>query len=140
MKKNTVPQDIAESYEGVKKIMYAVDEDGDYIRVASEGWQAEETVTAQALSEFKRLAERAREEFLNRRASPLMYHMYNARMDLQLLSHATGIAKFRIRRHMKVSIFFRLKEKLLCRYCDALNLTFEELQTVPEHRPRGDNS
>ena len=140
MKKNTVPQDVAESYDGVKKIMYAVDEDGNYIRVASEGWQAEETVTAQALSEFKRLAEKARKEYLNRSASPLMYHMYHARMDIQLLSHATGIAKFRIRRHLKFSNFPRLQEKLLSRYCDALDLTLKEIQTVPEGCPAVDDS
>ena len=41
MKKDDVPQDNSKSYQGQKKLLYAVDENGHYQGVASTGWDVE---------------------------------------------------------------------------------------------------
>ena len=49
MKKQDVPQDNNATLAGERKALYAVDDSGDYIVVASSGWEAEEAVTSLAV-------------------------------------------------------------------------------------------
>jgi hypothetical protein len=95
--------------------------------VESRGWEVEEVVTRQALAELERHAQQARERVSAGRSSPLEYHMYRARMDVALLAQATGLWRWRVRRHFRPEIFARLPRALLQRYADAIGVTPEEL-------------
>ena len=44
MKISEVPQDEIKTMQGVKKALYAVDDQGNYTRAATRGWEAEEIV------------------------------------------------------------------------------------------------
>ncbi|MEA3455723.1 MAG: hypothetical protein U9R26_04390 [Campylobacterota bacterium] len=132
MKIDHVPQDDIVTYDGMEKVIYATDEDGHYGVVASTGWSIEEEVTRQALLELTRLADEAYQEVISGKASPLYYYMYAKRMDLQLLSQATGLFQWRIKRHFKPGIFSRLDDAFLERYSDVLGLTVEALKSLPE--------
>jgi len=96
--------------------------------VTSAGWQVEEIVTRQALDQLSSAAENARQRALRGEASPLEYHMYRARMDLALLSQATGIWRWRVKRHFRPEVFARLSEKLLQRYAEALGVSVASLR------------
>ena len=54
MKKEDVPQDHAKAFQGRKKALYALDENGRYAIVPSSGWEAEEIVLDQAIEEYER--------------------------------------------------------------------------------------
>jgi len=56
--------------------------------------------------------------------------MYRARMDLALLSQATGLWRWRVRRHFRPATFRRLPRALLQRYADALGMTPEALSRL----------
>lgn len=132
MKLNSVPQDSITTYAGNKKAMYATDEQGNYSLIASSGWEVEELATMQAVHELQRLAEEARLLVIKGDRSPLYFHMYARRMDLQVLAESTGLFKWRIKRHFNPVIFSKLSQSILNRYADALGITQEALLTLPK--------
>lgn len=132
MDKNDVPQDQNKSLSGLRKAMYAVDDDGNYTVVPSDGWVAEELVLNQAVEEFQRQTQEALERYHNGESSPLDYHMSDNRMDTVVLAQSTGYFRWQVKRHLQPRHFAKLSEKQLNRYADALGLTIDTLQSVPE--------
>jgi len=132
MRERDVPKEGNATLEGKRKAVYAVGDDGRLRIVQSAGWEVEETVTRQALEELERRAQQARERASAGQSSPLEYHMYRARVDVALLSQATGLWRWRVRRHFRPEIFARLPRAVLQRYADALGMTPEALARIDE--------
>ena len=130
MREREVPQEGNRSHAGHRKAVYAVAEDGKLRLVPSRGWEVEEIVTRQAVEEIERRAQEARGRALAGAASPLEYHMHRARMDVELLAQATGLWRWRVRRHFRADVFARLPPRLRQRYADALGITLEALSRV----------
>jgi hypothetical protein len=130
MREREVPQDGNATLAGHRKAVYAVADDGKLRLIPSRGWEVEEIVTRQAVEDLERHAHEARTRVLAGRTSTLEYHMYRARMDVALLSQATGLWRWRVRRHFKPEIFARLPPALLRRYAAALGIAVEALQKV----------
>ncbi len=61
MKISEVPQDDIKTLHGMKKALYAVDDQGYYARTTTRGWEAEEVVLNQVIDDFD---EKARETAL----------------------------------------------------------------------------
>ncbi len=132
MEESKVPQDNIVTYANNRKAMYATDNSGHYNVVASSGWEVEEEATMQAVHELDRLASEAYQRVLQGEKSALYFHMYNCRMDLQVLSESTGLFKWRIKRHFRPSVFHNLPENILKRYESALGISPEELCKLPK--------
>lgn len=132
MKKDEVPQDEAKSLGGVRKLMYAVDEGGDYTGVKSAGWEAEDFATLAAVNEIDRLRDDALVRARKGECSPLEYHMYARRMEPATLSQTTGFPMWRLKRHFRPAIFEKLPSGLMARYVEALGLPAAELMTLPK--------
>ena len=132
MKKTEVPQQNAKAFMGHSKLLYAVDESGRYVPAPSNGWEAEEIVLDQAITEYRRLAADAWRRAQAGETGALEYHMYAQRMDVLLLSQSTGYFKWRVRRHLKPGAFQKLPARIRERYADALGVTAERLDTLPE--------
>jgi len=130
VRERDVPQEGNRTLAGHRKAVYAAAEDGRLRLVPSRGWEVEEIVTRQAVEDLERQAQQARERALGGAASPLEYHMYRARMDLALLSQATGLWRWRVRRHFRPEVFARLSPALRRRYADALGISVEALGTA----------
>ena len=131
MKINEVPQEIS-MLEGHQRACYAVDAAGRYVVVGSTGWEVEKVVNAQAVDEVRRVIDAARAQVLRGEASVLAYHMARCQMTVGLLAANTGIWSLRVRRHLKPAVFARLDSALLARYADALGVTVDELQRMPD--------
>ena len=131
MKKAEVPQDARPEYAGERRALYAVDDGGHYATVASAGWQADGIVNQQAVDEYRRLADEALARARGGQASPLEFHMYDRRMELETLAQATGLWRWRVRRHLRPAHFARLSPELLQRYADALGIGVEQLVKLP---------
>lgn len=123
-----VPQEGNSTLGGHRKAMYARGADGKLHIVQSAGWEVEEIVTKQAVDDLLRLTENARQRVLAGLTSPLEYHMYRVRMDVPLLSQASGIWQWRIRRHFRPAIFAGLSASLLATYADAMGMAVEQLK------------
>ena len=132
MKEGDVPQDVARALQGRRKALYAIDARGNYQIVRSAGWEAEEIVLDQAIDEFKRLAAEAHAKAKAGLASPLEYHMYARRMDPVLLADVSGFWRWQVRRHLRPGAFAALPGRSQERYAEALGLSVEALNALPE--------
>lgn len=131
MKQEDVPQEGNKTLAGVKKAVYALNENGDYETVASKGWEVEEIVTSQAVEEFERLANEALERAQKGEASVLEYHMYKNRMDLALLSQTTGFFKWTIKRDFKIDKFHKISDERALTYAEVMGISVDELKNTP---------
>ena len=132
MRETEVPQEGNKTLGGVKKAVYATNENGDYETVASKGWEVEEIVTSQAVEEFERLAKEALERAKKSEASSLEYHMYQSRMDLALLSQTTGFFKWTIKRDFSPKNFKKMSDKRAENYASVMGISIEELKSLPD--------
>jgi hypothetical protein len=130
MKANEVPQDIT-YYEGKKRACYALNDEGKYVIVPSSGWDVEAVVNGLAVDEMAASLEETRRKVLAGLKSPLCYHMELRQMTPEILAKTAGIARFRLKRHLRPEVFAKLKTSVLDRYAQALAVTREELKTVP---------
>ena len=131
MKKAEVPQDARPEYHGERRALYAVDDRGSYTTVPSAGWQADGIVNQQAVDEYRRLADEALARARAGTASPLEFHMYDQRMELETLAEAAGLWRWRVRRHLQPARFAALPRALKQRYADALGIALERLDSLP---------
>ena len=132
MEKDAVPQDASPTYGGLRKLLYAVDDQGKYTGVQSSGWDVESFSTEFAVSEINRQRDDAWQRARDGKASALEYHMYRNRMDFDTLVTVSGIWRWRVRRHFKPQVYAKLSGKVLARYAEAMDVTVAELKTLPE--------
>ena len=132
MDKQAVPQDHSPTYEGLRKLLYAVDENGNYTGVPSSGWEAESFSTELAVAEMIRQRDDAWQRARSGKTSALEYHMYRNRMDFDTLVMTTGIWRWRVRRHFKPQVFARLRDALLMRYASVMGISVESLKQLPD--------
>ena len=132
MKKGEVPQQNAKAFMGHSKLLYALDEKGRYVPAPSNGWEAEEIVLDQAIAEYQRQAADAWARAKAGTTGTLEYHMFRQRMDVVLLAQSTGYFKWQVRRHLKPGVFQKLSASMRARYAEALGMTPESLDTLPE--------
>lgn len=128
MQKNDVPQDDIHTYNGLKKLLYAVDKEGSYTRVTSSGWEVEELINSMAVAQLNALSEDALQRARAGETSPLEYLMYKHRLDLPQLAQATGFFRWRVRRHMRPDVWPKLNDRLLSRYADVFGLDLPSLK------------
>lgn len=132
MDKESVPQDRSSTYGGLRKLLYAVDEQGKYTGVQSSGWEVESYSTELAVAELDQRRREAWQRARNSETSPLEYHMYRNRMDFDTLAAVSGIWRWRVRRHFNSKVFARLGDAVLARYAEAMGVSVETLRQLPE--------
>ncbi|MGB5920383.1 hypothetical protein [Arcobacter sp.] len=133
MKKIDVPQENNSTLDGQKKVMYGTNDNGDFQRI-NYASSVEEYATITAVEEYKELEKECLEDIQNNIASPIKYYMYKNRMDLPTLSSAVDMFSFRVKRHLKMKIFKKLKDVTIKKYADAFNIKIEELKDFKDDR------
>jgi len=131
MKKNEVPQDDANMFEGkLREPCYVVDENGKYVTEQSVGWDAKNAVMQQAWDSINEKVEKIKQKVLDGKLSPLAYHMEKNQMDVKLLSKYVGLSRCKVKKHLKPKHFNKLDENTLKKYGDALLLSVDELKKL----------
>ena len=130
MKVNEVPQDPKDFKEGnkIKKLVYAVDKDGNYTGVNSAGWEAENAATKQAWDQADEELEETEKQVKAGQLSPIAYYMKKNLMDVALLARYAGKWQWQVRRHFKPAVFNSLPPAMLEKYAAVFNITVEELK------------
>ncbi len=133
MKIKDVPQDL-KFFKGtvVRDVAYAVDENGHYQAVLSDGWTPKAEALELALDEVNEQCEEVLERIRKGESSPLEYNMVKNMMSVELLSDYTDFSKRTIRKHFNPKNFADLDEETLSTYAEALRVTVDELKTIPE--------
>ena len=121
-------------YKGsvVRDVNYAVDENGQYKAVISDGWTPKNDALDMALDEVSQQCRQIAERVRKGESSPLEFHAAKNLMDVRLLSDYTGIPKRKIRRHFRPENFAALDDGTLAKYAEALRITVAELKSLPE--------
>lgn len=127
---NEVPQDPKDFKEGEKlrKLVYAVGQDGNYTGITSAGWDAENEAMKQAWDAVDEALADTEEKVRQGTLSPIAYFMQKNLMDISLLSKYVGKWKWRVRRHMKPAVFKQLSDNQLQAYATLFNITVAELK------------
>jgi len=131
MLKKDVPQDDGLNC-GMSEITYAVDENGQYAGVRSLGWEPKNIVNAQAWEVINDDLVAIGNMVRAGKRSPIAYHMAKRLMTVGLLADYVHLPRWRVKRHLKPSVFSRLKPEILQRYTDIFGLTLAQLHDIPE--------
>lgn len=132
MKVVDVPQDNDASYEGAKKLCYALDENGLFVAARTNGWHVEETVKSLAWKNIELDLERTKVRVSEGKSSPLEYFMKLRQMDAGLLAENMQISKWRVQWHLRPLVFNKLKHKWIERYANCLEVPADVLQKRAE--------
>jgi hypothetical protein len=127
MKRDQVPQDDASLMEGHREVVYAVDENGKYVKELSPGWDPKNTALLQAWDQIEEKVREACRLVEEGKTSPLAVFMARNIFDVKLLSDYTGIPKKKIQSHLDPDAFRKLDEETLGRYAEAFNIAPAEL-------------
>ena len=135
MKVEDVPQDL-KYFKGtiVRDVDYAVDSQGRYQPVISDGWTTKNEALEVTLDDINERCEEILERVRRGETSPLEYYAEKNLMTIDLLSDYSGISKRNIRKHFDPGNFAKLDDETLGKYADALRITVEELKTM-NHEP-----
>lgn len=128
MKKSDIPQDQSALKNFTKEVCYAVDENGNYTKDLSTGWDVKASALDLAWEDIEDRILQAKSKVEKGEASPILYFMELKLMDMTILGSYTGFFKWTIKRHMKPEAFKKLSEKKLKKYAEAFAITVEELK------------
>lgn len=131
MKKEEVPQDESNlASANIKDMVYAVDENGEYVTELSTGWAPKTIALDNAINVIEERIEDAKKRVLENKTSPIEYYMEVHKMDLPILSSYVGLWKWRVKRHFKPSVFKKLNNKILQKYADVFEISIEQLKNI----------
>jgi hypothetical protein len=133
MKVKDVPQDL--KYMGgtvIRDLDYAVDEDGKYQAVRSDGWSPQNDALEVTMDGIDEECQEILQRVRAGETSPLEYHAARNVMPLELLARYTGFSKRKVRKHLDPKNFNKLDDETLAAYADALRITVDELKSIPE--------
>ncbi|MCP4628696.1 MAG: hypothetical protein GY850_35090 [bacterium] len=134
MKVKEIPQDDIKTFKGFgTKALYAVDENGQYTRTQTSGWEVEEVVLRDVVDDFAKLAEQAKTRAFRGETSPIEYYMNKYYMDLPALARGMGLAKWRVKRHFNPTVFRKLNQKMLQSYAVFFNIDVHTLKNIKEN-------
>ena len=102
---------------------------------SSVGWEAKNIALSQAWEEIVDQLRDVSIEVKAGKKSTLAYHMVRNQMDLALLSQYSGVARWRVKRHLKPAVFAKLDVAALTPYAELFGIGVDELRTVPEKAP-----
>jgi hypothetical protein len=130
MKKEDVPQDLGALGKVTKEVCYATDENGKYTTQLSNGWDIKSTALDTAWQNVEERIAAAKQKVLNKEASPILFFMEKALMDIEILAGYTDFWQWQIKRHLKPDVFNALSEKKLQKYADVFNVSVADLKTM----------
>lgn len=129
MNKNDIPQDKSALANCTRELYYAKNSEGTYETGLSSGWDAKTVALDNAWDSINERIESARIAVQNGEMSPIYYFMEKNLMDFTVLTGYVGYWKFRIKRHMRPSVFRTLDDKVLQKYADAFGIPLTELKS-----------
>lgn len=131
MKVNEVPQDKGYLVKGkISDLNYAVDENGNYTSMQSQGWQPKNEAMSMAWDIVYERTEDVRQKVLDGKLSPVAFYMELNLMDTTILSGYTGLARWKVKRHLKMKNFSKLKHEVLNKYAGAFKISTQQLTDI----------
>jgi hypothetical protein len=128
MDKEQVPQD--KNYDNdknFKTVIYALDKDGNYTTVASDGWEPENLAQKQAWDAINEAIENIKIRVIAGELSPIAYYIEKNQYSFRRLAHLTGLSKRNIRKHLSPKAFAKIDSKTIGIYSQAFKVPVEQI-------------
>ncbi len=125
MKINDVEQD-PETHLPGPRLTFAMDDTGHYQIVESVGNHLGTLTVKMMWEHINEQVEAAAGKVRSGQESPLAFFMACKIMDCGLIAQYVGMASWRIKRHLRPSVFKKLKTPVLQRYADFFGVTLAE--------------
>jgi hypothetical protein len=133
MKKKDIPHDPSALNRITKEMCYVVDDSGKYTTELSEGWEIKSDALNVAWHDVEERIAKAKQKVLNHEASPLLFFMEYKLMDIPIVAAYTGFWKWRVKQHLKPSVFNKLSEKKLQKYADIFEVSVDDFKNMNIH-------
>jgi hypothetical protein len=130
MKKEDVPQDLGALGKVTKEICYATDASGKYTTQLSNGWDVKARALDTAWNDVEERIATAKQKVLSNEASPILFFMEKALMDIEILAGYTGFWQWQVKRHLKPDLFKNLSDNKLQKYADVFSVSIADLKTM----------
>ena len=114
----------------IRDVTYAVDDEGNYTSVITEGWGVKDDALDITWDEIDERCNEIRGKVLAGKLSPLAYHLEKNIMDVGLFAKYTGQNKWKIKQHLNPANFKKLDESVLNKYAEVLRISVDELKKV----------
>lgn len=131
MRKDEVPQQKG-ILENWKEVVYALDDEGNYTTVQSEGWEVKDAVNAVARRVIDQQVAAALEKIRLGKASPLLYYAARHQISGGALAQHVGLPRWRVWWHLKPRGFARMSEKDRQAYQELLDISDADFGKLPE--------
>ncbi|MFC2101006.1 hypothetical protein ACFLRZ_04165 [Bacteroidota bacterium] len=128
MKKQELPQDKSDLENFTREVCYIKDDNGKYQTELSIGWEVKKNALDNAWVVIEEDIANARKAVEEGKKSPIFYYMHLRLMNISILAGYSGLRKFSVKRHLKPSVFKKMKNKKLQKYADAFNISVDDLK------------
>lgn len=129
MKENEVPQDDSPlKKHNSTELVYALNEQDDFVTVKSSGWNAKSDIQYANLEVLQQRIDEAFQDVVHGRKSPIAYYMELHRMDLSTLAAYVNKWPIFVKRHLKPKVFERLSTKTLEKYARVFDVDIATLK------------
>lgn len=122
-------KDIHEEYENQQLIMYVEKEDGTYGAIQTGSYLTKHFLDDFWLKKIN-LEKQLSEKLCKNEISPIYYYMVLCELSEAELAARVGISIFRVKRHLQVKGFLKIKVNLLQRYAHVFNIPVSNLFQV----------
>ena len=122
-----VPQDNDNLHNGCyKTLVYAVDDNGNYVQKHSVGWEPENIAHSMEWDCINQRIQAVKRKVVAGELSPLAYFMEREMMDPRRLSGLIGRSKWSIKRHLNPLIFNKISEIDKNRYAEFFKVSLSD--------------
>jgi len=123
MKVDEVPQDGAYMIEGkIRDLCYVIDKDGRYTTSLSKGWAPKNEAIKLAWDLVFDEAAETRRKVLAGELSPIAFYMELNLMNASILSKYIGLPVRKVKKHLRMKGFNKLRPEMISRYEEVLNI------------------
>jgi hypothetical protein len=112
-----------------KELFYSYDGEGRFsTRLMAHGESG--IFLQQMWDTFDDRRQKAREDVIAGKRSPICYHMERIRLDVLTLALIAGFTPFTVKRHFKPRVFKRLSPVVKAKYAEIFDISVEQLEHI----------
>jgi hypothetical protein len=110
-----------------REVFYHFDKEKGFSQEVTYQNPNNQVIIKQSWDAAEQRLEEVRQLVIIGKSSPVAYYMEKILMEVPMLAAYMELPKWRVRRHMKSSVFKRLKPEILKKYAEVFGITVEEL-------------
>jgi hypothetical protein len=117
-------------YRNNRELFYSFDSKSGFGKKVGYQYGANQEIIRQSWEVAQERLEEVKQRINAGLSSPIAYHMERCLMELPMLAAYMELPKWRVRRHLKPSVYKRLPEKIRQKYASVFGVGIHELDNL----------